>query len=72
MRWLVDPPLTAEVQYEQAVVDYLVCAGVPGVILPPLAGNDSGKLAVNVDDTSVFFRWLYGGEFRAVTSDSVL
>ena len=68
----MDPPLTAEAQYEQAVVDYLVCAGVHGVILPPLAGNDSGKLAVNVDDTSVFFRWLNGGEFRAVTSDSVL
>ncbi len=68
----MDPPLTAEVQYEQAVVDYLVCAGVPGVILPPLAGNDSGKLMVNVDDTSVFFRWLSGGEFRVVTNDSVL
>jgi hypothetical protein len=47
-----------------------VSAGVRGVILPPLAGHDAGKLIVKIDKASVFFPWLSGGESRAGTKES--
>jgi hypothetical protein len=62
LKWLVEPPLPTEAHYEQLLMDFLVSAGVRGVILPPLAGHDAGKLIVKIDKASVFFPWLSGGE----------
>jgi hypothetical protein len=71
MKWLVDSPPAHEHFYEQLIVDFLVSAGVRGVILPPLAGHNAGKLIVEIDSTSVFFPWLSSGECRAVTKESI-
>ena len=71
MKWLVDSPPAHEIFYEQLIVDFLVSAGVRGVILPPLAGHDAGKLIVKIDNTSVFFPWLSKGELMAPTKDSI-
>ena len=71
MKWLVDSPPAHEIFYEQLIVDFLVSAGVRGVILPPLAGHNAGKLIVEIDNTSVFFPWLSSGECRAVTKESI-